>query len=632
MKINKTDLIALLLVSIYVFFFGLVSISKYNAFAYDDFDLAVHAQTMYNILHGSIYTSILGVPFLGNHANFILFLIVPIYAIFRSPITLLLLQTVALGFSAYPIYLIAKEQLSKRLSLIVLFSYLLYPSLGYVNLYEFHPTVFATFFISAALYTIYKNKFGLFLTSILLALLCQENIPLVIAPLGIYLFIIKKPAKWYLTAIVISVAWFWLTAFKIIPHFGKGTIQFIAIYGYLGDSMTEVVKNILTHPIQIINIILKRENLIYLTQIFGPVSFLPVLSPVALLGALPTLMQHILSLRETEHTILYHYTAEIIPFVFFASILSLKKLLSYKYFQEKENFLAICFLIITIGSNFILGPHMKYIAHPKLRKTDTDYVKEAFLKKIPKDAEVVATFEFLPRLSHREKLYSLHHTVKGTYTLSDIPYELPKTTAYAIVDFEDWLTFRSTFYNTGGGASLRRLFVDGDFGIVNILETVALFEKGIKTNYKLYRILPEEPIVPNKISGIINSEIELIGYAADKTKVKQGVMAFKFYWRCLKDTNKIYGTFIDIIDKRGRRIKRAVRCICYRVYPTDEWRQGQIMEESYRLILPAGQTLEDYQIKMGVYDYYGGRAQGIASKIPGAVDEMARINLTRPAK
>jgi glycosyltransferase involved in cell wall biosynthesis len=113
----RPDILAQLLVGLYIFSFGLISILKYNSFRYDDFDLAVHAQTLYNILHGSLESSILGVPFLGNHLNFILFLIAPIYAIFRSPLTLLLLQTAALGLSGYPIYLIAKEQLPKGLSL-----------------------------------------------------------------------------------------------------------------------------------------------------------------------------------------------------------------------------------------------------------------------------------------------------------------------------------------------------------------------------------------------------------------------------------------------------------------------------------------------------------------------------------
>ena len=614
----------------YIFFFGLISILKYNSFSYDDFDLAIQAQPLYNILHGSIQSSILGVPFLGNHLQLILFLIAPIYAIFRSPVTLLLLQTVALGLSGYPIYLIAKEQLPRRFSLILLFSYLFYPSLGYVNLFEFHPTAFATLFISLALYCIYKNKIGPFFMFVMLSLLCQENTSLVILAIGIYLLIIRKPFKWWFITIVIGGIWFWVAVYKLIPYFGKGTISFISIYGHLGSSIGDVLKNILIHPIQVLGIILMKENLAYLMQIFGPVSFLPILSPVAFLGALPTLFQHLLSLRQKEHMIFYHYTAEIIPFIFFSSIFAVKKILAIKPLHKKENFLAGCFLIVAIGSNLILGPHVESLLNMKrFFKTEVSGAKKAFLENIPKGAEVVATFEFLPKLSNRKNLYSLHHVVMGYYTLSDMPYELPKTTEYAIVNFEDSITFKNTLYDKQSGQRLRSLFLDDNFGIDNMLDTIVLFKKGLKSNYFLYRILPGEPPLLSKLSTVVNGEIELIGCDIDKSEIKKGIISFKFYWRCLKNPDRTYGVFLDVVDDSDRVIKRGTRFICYRVYPTDEWGQGQVIEEFYRLLLPFSLSEHDYQVKMSIFDFGTNAIQNIKSNVKNAIDDKMRVNLIR---
>ncbi|MCX5716021.1 MAG: DUF2079 domain-containing protein [Candidatus Omnitrophica bacterium] len=476
--LNKTDALAFFLTALYVFFFGLVSVLKYNSFSYNDFDLAVHAQTLYNILHGSIESSILGIPFLGNHLNFILFVIAPAYAVFQSPLTLLLLQTLALGASAYPIYLIAKENLPENVSLAVLFSYLFYPSLGYVNLFEFHPTAFATFFISATLYFIYKSRFIPFIIMIILVLLCQENLPLVVVPIGIYLLLIKRPVKWWLSTIILGSVWFWIGVYVLIPYFGKGIIQFTSLYGYLGNTGGEILKNILTHPVQLSNIILNPENHNYLLQIIGPVLFLPLLSPVNFLAAVPTIFQHLLSSRLTEHTIYFHYTAEIIPFVFFASIFGLKKVLSRSTFHKKENFLVNSLLLAAIGSNLILGPHINNLLNLRsFLKTDSDYIKEAFLKEIPRDAEVVSTFEFLPQLSGRSKLYSLHHVIMGKYTLSDISYRLPPTTEYMLIDFEDPLTFKSGFYTKEGDKNFKQLLRDGGFRVVKKAGPIVLFKK-----------------------------------------------------------------------------------------------------------------------------------------------------------
>lgn len=619
---------ALFLIILYILFFGLLCVLKYNSFSYNDFDLSVHTQTLYNILRGSIQSSVLGVPFLGNHLNLILFLIAPVYFLFQSALTPLLLQTLALGFSAYPIYLIAKEELPEKFSLLLLFSYLFYPCLGYVNLFEFHPSAFATLFISFALYYMYKQKLGVYYLFVALTLLCQENMPLVIAPLGIYLLIIKRPFKWWFYTVVAGAAWFWAAEYVLIPHFGKGMIKFIAIYGYLGNSLGGVFKNILAHPGIILKIALMKLNLIYLSQIFGPVLFLPLLSPISFLAGAPTLLQHLLSLREQEHTIYFHYTAEMIPFVFFASIFALKKTLSFKGLRVRENFLALCLLIAAIGANIILGPQTQLFSHIKAFKMeDFDYLKEEVIKKIPPGAAVAATFEFLPKLSNRKHLYSLHHATMGAYTLSDIPYKLPDNTEYIAVDFWDWYTFRSGFYNRESPDRLRRLFIDSGFNAVDMTQTAALFKKGAEKKYELYRILRAGFTLSKRPPINIDGNIQLIGYEIDKAEAGKGIISFRFYWKRLRKTDKVYGAFLDILDKEGRLIKQGCRFLCYRVYPTNEWENDEIIEEFYRFLLPAKLTGQRYEIRMGVCDFYTMAVPSIDSTAKDAIDAQMRIKL-----
>ncbi|MEI8176944.1 MAG: DUF2079 domain-containing protein, partial [Candidatus Omnitrophota bacterium] len=557
-----SDAGAWLMIGAYVLVFTIVSLIKYDAFMYNDFDLAVHAQTLYNIVHGSIESSILGVPFLGNHLNFILFLIAPLYAIWKSPVVLLVLQALALGISAYPVYLIAKEHLPRAFSLLILCAYLLYPALGYLNLYEFHPTVFATLFLAAAMYCILREKFMYYLIFLLFAFLCQENIPLVVFFLGVYLLVIKKTPRWWVTTIIVSAACFWLGAYQLIPHFGKGMIKFIGIYGYLGSSLSEVAKNIMLHPIQVSGILLKKGNIIYVTQIFGPLAFLPLLSPVSLLACVPTLLQHMLSLRMTEQTIYYHYTAELIPFIFCAAIMGMKRALRFPSLAGKERSVLGALFAVIVVSNLILGP-AKNVGDILTRpKNELHFAKEAFLAKIPRDAEVAATFAFLPKLSGRQKLYSLHHAIMGKYTLSDVPYELPATTHYALADFDDDLTFKSTFYTSQGGANLRRLFADGRFGLVAMVESIALFKRGAGDAEGLYRILPREPAPQRRCNATVNAEIELIGCDIDRARIPKGVLELRFFWKCLKKTEKTYGAFIELSDRRsGTLMKRAPRFI-----------------------------------------------------------------------
>ena len=174
---------------IYMLLFGLISYCNYAYYGFSDFDLAIHAQSVWNILHGSIDSSILGIPFLGNHMALILFLIAPFYAISPSPLLLLFIQTTVLALGALGIYLLAKKELSEKWAVALAASYLVYPPLIYMNLYEFHPVALASSFLIFLMYFYKTENFKAFLTFLALTLLCQENLSLVIMAFAAYAFI-----------------------------------------------------------------------------------------------------------------------------------------------------------------------------------------------------------------------------------------------------------------------------------------------------------------------------------------------------------------------------------------------------------------------------------------------------------
>jgi uncharacterized membrane protein len=83
--------------SAYVLIISTLCYLKFHTYSYTDFDLAVHAQSIWNILHESMDSSILGIPFLGNHMVLILYLVTPLYAPWSNPLLLLYLQTAVLS-------------------------------------------------------------------------------------------------------------------------------------------------------------------------------------------------------------------------------------------------------------------------------------------------------------------------------------------------------------------------------------------------------------------------------------------------------------------------------------------------------------------------------------------------------
>src|SRR4029453_13648136 len=77
------------------------------------FDLPIFAQAMEGMLHGRFHGSIRGMNFLGDHSSLILFLLVPVYAVFRHPLTLVVVQSLALALGAIPVARLARRSLGR---------------------------------------------------------------------------------------------------------------------------------------------------------------------------------------------------------------------------------------------------------------------------------------------------------------------------------------------------------------------------------------------------------------------------------------------------------------------------------------------------------------------------------------
>ena len=589
------------LIVIYALFFTGVSFFKYDNFLYGDFDLAHHAQEIWNVLHGSIDCSILGLKFLGNHVHIIEFLIAPIYAIFTTPKTLLFLQSLFLGLAAWPLYLIAKKHLPKVGAISIVFCYLIYPALGYVNLFEFHPQSLAIFFILFTFYFFEKENMKSFLIFMFLSLICQENISLLIIMFGFYALIIKKKIKWAVIPLLTGVAWFAFSVLAVLPYFNRGEVGFYNIYSHLGSNIYEITANIFLHPIKVTRYLLNAQNAIYLFQLFAPVSFLPLLGKGILLFFIPPLLQHLLSQRFSEHTIYYQYTIEIIPFIFIGMVYGLKRILEVKIIERHKKKLFLFIPIIALFFNLIWGPHFSLC--PKIINYKMKHLvaeKSRLVNLIPPAASVVATFEFLPRLAHREKLYSFHHLYIGKHTLSSKKYLVPVDLEYALVDFSDSLTFRG-FYDREGDTRIRKFLEEGKWGAVEMVGNIILFKGNYITSLKPYRIV-QKKIRLDDVLTLENGEIAFFDYNTQLTSINGREYArLKINYKCLKPTNKNYWLGIQIVDQNDQIVYNDIHPITYGIYPTYRWETGQSIEEALNLPWPKEFKEGKYKVVVVVF-------------------------------
>lgn len=557
----------------YVTLVSVISNIRFTHYGFTDFDLAIHAQSTWNITRGSLQSSILGIPFLGNHMVLILFLIAPLYALIPSPLLLLHLQTLVLALGSLGIFMLARRELSGKWAACLAIAYLAYPPLIYMNLYEFHPVAMASSFLVFMIYYYKAERFTWFTVFMILTLLCQENLALIIAGFGIYALLDRRRNRWAWTPMLFGTCYLIISTMVIMPRLNNNTVQFWQIYAHLGDSPAHIACNILLHPWKTLAVMTTPDKLSFLSALLGPLGFLSLLDPLTLIPVLPVIIQRLLSDRFTETKIIFHYQAEFIPFIFASAILGIKRVLSWK-FRVARIMPAIILCIFPVLALFSSGlpARMKYFLSLQSEAPALDSARDSMLAKIEADAPVVATFRFLPKLAGREKLYALHHIYTGRHTLSTAPYPIPKDIRYVIIDTSDPLTFLGGgFYGPAQYKNLQALLAEGTWKVIVNMEstfvlertalspdsppeTVKLVDPGVMMNTNIIQTHPES--------------LKLAGFNIGAHN-KDNATQLTLYW--IKSGNDPREYDIELAIVSDRILYKGRFAPGNRVWPTQSW-------------------------------------------------------------
>ncbi len=414
---------------------------KYYHLLFYDWDLAFFSQAAWNLCHGSQFTSLVGINYFGDHSYYITFLILPLFALFPSPVTLLLLKVAAFVLSAYLFYRIIREDHEGWVSLVLLVLYLVFPANIFSLLYEFNPESLAPVFLFLVYDFFRKEKYKAFLIVSLFLCLIKENMLLVIFMFGFYALLTKKSARfrWGWLTMLVSGGIFSALVFVVIPFFRQmHQHAFWVRYQHIWE-----------HPLYFFSKVV-TVNAGYVGDLFGALILPIVLAPQNLLFSAPIFAQHIFSNQFAEHSIYYHYGSALTPYMFLAASTGLSRasqLLSGKAYKT----FVILLVLLSVGHAFYFLPAMKarFIVH----KDNLDTVRWRMINQIPKDKGVIATFNFLAPLSMRKSLYSFHMTfdeafqdssyMKRSELTKDQPFQLPDDAAYALIDTEDLFFVRA---------------------------------------------------------------------------------------------------------------------------------------------------------------------------------------------
>jgi uncharacterized membrane protein len=395
--------------------FGALAVQEHRAFETGRFDLGNMVQAVWSTAHGRPLdvTELDGeqINRLGAHVDPILVAFAPLWWLWPSPTMLLVAQAVAVGLGALPAFWLARKHLgSERLGSLFAFAYLLYAPVQWLPLDEFHPVALVCPLLLFAVWYLDEGRLGAAAPFLALAALTKEEIPLVIAMLGIWYALARGQRLAGAVLGVSGVAVAALSLGVVIPHFREGEAPaFYERYDAVGGSPRGIVETAVTDPLVIIREVTEGRDLEYLLQLGLPLAFLFLAAPLLLLPALPELVANLLSEVPTQTSIEFHYTAPIAPFLVAGAILGAAR------FPR----LAPVVLIASVAGAVLLGPLRAGELRPD-RISDHDRVAARAVGLIPAGAPVSSTNGLGAHLSTRRRVFSFPVLREATWVAVDL--------------------------------------------------------------------------------------------------------------------------------------------------------------------------------------------------------------------
>ena len=646
--------IVALLAAAYAIFFTSYLFAQHDAYLTNAEDMGNMDQALWNTVHGAILhqticnvisdTNCLGdVSRFAIHFEPIMLLLSLFYLVVPSPKTLIALQAIVVAAGAFPTYWIASRKLRSSLAGVAFAAvYLLFPALEAAVIYPFHAvTLGAAFLMFAFYFMLTRNDRGLFIASILV-MSTKEEAPLTIFMIGLSVMLLQR--RWKVGGWLASLSVAWVLLALLVTHLASP----------IGQSSTASRYGAVLHaPLTVIHSqVLGPGGIFYLRTILSPVAYLPLLSPLTLLIAVPEMLINLLSSDPAMRAGIYHYNALIAPTLVFAAIqtagtgagltawlvrhaptlrawlaerLTWMQRISGPTWQRARAlpYAQVVMLALTLLTLFFGLYEQRERGYTPLTKgftwpqqTAHTLIANSFLPLIPPDASVSAQSDLVPHISHRRYIYLYPYmSEQADYVFLDVTGNL-----YPLGD-------QPQIYFQG----VVNLLQSGEYHVVAARDGYLLLKRGpgapmdasnpygLPTSFFSFAELPAGAAPPHAVDVSFGSSLRLVGYdvsPAPTLYLNSGYITVTTYWRVTAPLMTAYHPeFVFTRQDGSEYVDRDFPAIQW--LPMTNWRPGTTyMVRSLPLFLTAREL---GTLKLGARIAQGAPADGTVAPLTATV-------------
>lgn len=419
---------------------ALTGCMRYLSFFSEGHDLGIFTQMYeYMLSNGRQLTTIERNSLMTHfavHNSPIYYVILPVFFIFRSALTLQISQAALISVSLYPFYLLCKHfQLSNKVSLILGCIYVCYPALTGGCLNDFHENCFLPVLLLSLIYALEKDGKWSFVIFMGLSLMVKEDVSLQLMVLALFFIVSGKNQKkgW----IMMGVSVLYLVFSLLLLSLGEegGVLNYMDnMYLSENGSILEAVKTILMNPgYTLRQCFLSAEKIQYIGWLVLPIGaalfvrkqysryilvlYMIFMNMVPAYGALNNIDRQ------------YHYP--IIVFFFYIVIMNVtewKPQIKRSVLPVLAGITIYLFTISPFQNSLCVG--IETLQH----RQNTVKLNEA-VAMIPREASVSASSLLVTHLTDHKELYGLWNEENTEYILVD--YRPKAETEYDVV--QEWI-------------------------------------------------------------------------------------------------------------------------------------------------------------------------------------------------
>jgi uncharacterized membrane protein len=317
-----STLAALALAAAYALAISWLAVAQHVTFHTRARDMGIYVQVLWNTAHGRPFASTLledNALHVAEHVAPVLALLTPLYAFTPDPRLLLVIQQLCLAASGLPLFFWARARVGAAVALVLLAGYYAMPAMSRVALSEFHPIVMAALPMALGIRAVLDNRVRAAAVWLLLALLFEEETAPLVGAAGAYLLLVHRRRTGFALG-ALAAAWLLALVLLVMPAFHDretldeaGGNRTIDHYGWIQEN-----------PAVALEWLVGERGAEAALWLLGPAAGLPLLAPGVLAIAVPVFA--ILFLQDRDGTFAGHWSAAMLPIVWFAAAAGLASL------------------------------------------------------------------------------------------------------------------------------------------------------------------------------------------------------------------------------------------------------------------------------------------------------------------